>query len=190
MKEVKPMALALKDEKFTYGDYQRLSDKPRIELIDGEFYVSPAPRTYHQEIVGWLFIAMTNHADKHHLGKVYIAPTDVCFGKYNVVQPDIVFIAKKHLSIITSKNVKGSPDLVVEALSPGSTSRDQVLKKGIYEKFGVKEYWVVDPEARSIKVLTLKGKKYQEQVAGRIVRSTVLKNFEVDAGSLFRKKMD
>ena len=89
----------------------------------------------------------------HDLGKILIAPLDVVLSDEDVLQPDILFVSRGRLGIITDRNVQGAPDLVVEVLSPGTADRDRTLKRARYLRFGVREYWIVDPQSRTIEVL-------------------------------------
>lgn len=141
--------------KFTYQDYLLLSEDKRYEIIEGELFMVPAPIPYHQDIFRSLFRVLTDYAQSKNLGKVYSAPIDVVLSDENIVQPDILFISKQRLSIITEKNIQGAPDLVVEILSPGTAEKDKILKRKLYAKFGVKEFWLVDGKKKKIEVLSL-----------------------------------
>jgi len=139
--------------KLTVEDYMLFPDDgKRHEIIDGEHYMTPAPTTKHQRIS--LEISATLHAfvSQHKLGEVFAAPCDVILSAVDVVQPDVLFISAARGSIITDANIQGAPDLVVEILSAGTRKTDEIVKRKRYEHFGVKEYWVVDPELESIKV--------------------------------------
>ena len=139
--------------KWTYEDFLLFSDDgKRHELIDGEHIMSPSPFTKHQQILQQLFYALEHFLREHSLGKIFIAPMDVVLSDTDVVEPDLLFIASEHTSIITEKHIMGVPDLVVEIISTGSRKTDEIIKRRLYEQFGVKEYWVVDPELESVKV--------------------------------------
>lgn len=114
---------------------------------------------------------------------------DVVLSRENVVQPDIIFIAKQNTGII--KNIiKGVPDCLIEITSPGYVKYDRIKKYALYEKFGVKEYWIIDPANELVEVLSLENKKYQlhsyAEVKGK-VKSKVIKGFEVEIKKIFRK---
>ncbi len=141
--------------KFTYQDYLLLPEDKRYEIIEGELFMVPAPIPYHQDIFRSLFRILTDYAQSKNLGKVYSAPIDVVLSNENIVQPDILFISKERLSIIGQKNIRGAPDLVVEILSPGTAEKDKILKRKLYAKFGVKEFWLVDGKKKEIEVLSL-----------------------------------
>jgi Uma2 family endonuclease len=142
------------DIKFTYQDYLLLTDDKRYEILEGELYVVPSPNTYHQRISLRLAFALYEHVRQENLGEVFAAPYDILLSEVNVVQPDILFISKEHAGIIGENNTTGAPDLVVEILSEGTKSKDLRIKRKVYGKYGVLEYWIVDPEAKAIEVLT------------------------------------
>ncbi len=95
------------------------------------------------------------------LGRLFISPVDVVLDPENVVQPDLVFVAAKNLGIIEKRAIFGTPDLLVELLSPSSVRRDRYTKMNLYARFGVKEYWIGDPANRSLEILTLKEGRYE-----------------------------
>ncbi len=139
--------------KLTYEDYALIPDDGRRhEIIDGEHYVNPAPNTKHQRVLLRIAIALHNHVEAHQLGEVFIAPYDVILSDVDVLQPDLMFITAEHARLITAKNLQGTPDLVIEILSPSNRQYDEVLKRKQYDRFGVAEYWIVDPENDAITV--------------------------------------
>ncbi len=144
------MALAQKTKKgFTYADYLTWPDDERWELIDGEAYnMSPAPTVKHQKITGNLYILLSSHPEKRAECFVGIAPTDVVLSEYDVVQPDVFVVCDEKK--ITEANIQGSPDLIIEVLSPATALKDKREKKNLYEKYGVKEYIIVDPAAQYV----------------------------------------
>ena len=151
------------------------------ELWDGEIVMGAAPTPKHQATVFELAKALDQFVRKHELGKVFVSPIDVVLTQRRVVQPDILFISNANQSIIQDA-IRGVPDLVVEIISTGSWRRDTIDKRALYEQFGVQEYWIVDPDAGAIEVLTLKRNAYQ--VLGRftksqIVHSELLKGFKI-----------
>ena len=143
--------------KFTYEDYKSLpeSETRRYELIEGELVMVPSPNEYHQRISGRLEFILRAFVEDKNLGRVYDAPFDVVFSEEDVVQPDILFVSKERFSIITEEEIRGAPDLVVEIFSPATAERDRTYKKTLYARHGVKEYWIVDPEEKTIKVMAL-----------------------------------
>ena len=101
------------------------------------------------------------------VGEAFFAPIDVIFASEDVFQPDLVYISRERLHIITDRGLEAAPDLVVEVLSPSTRQRDLELKRSRYAHFGMEEYWLVDPEARTITVLSLTGGEYEERGTGR-----------------------
>jgi Uma2 family endonuclease len=161
------IAMATKAQiKFTYEDYKSLpySERQRFELLEGELIMAPSPNTEHQEIARELFRPLEEYIRRHNLGKIYFAPLDVVLGEpgeEQVVQPDILFVRKARRHIIREDEIRGAPDLVVEILSPATAEKDRVFKRRLYAKYGVPEYWIVDPEEETIEVLTLGERGYE-----------------------------
>jgi len=143
--------------KFTYEDYKSLpeSETKRYELLGGELVMIPSPNEYHQRISGKLEFILRAFVEDKNLGRVYDAPFDVAFSEEDVVQPDILFISKARFKIITKEEILGAPDLVIEILSPVTAERDRTYKRTLYARYGVQEYWIVDPDKKTIEVLTL-----------------------------------
>jgi len=170
--------------KWTYEDYCRLPEDGWIyEIIEGELYMSPAPKTIHQKCGGRLFAAFFNFAQQHDLGEPYYSPIDVILpGLTNPVQPDVIFIVKERLDIVKEERVEGAPDIIVEVLSPWNWFADRRKKFEIYAKAGVREYWLIDPKARTIELFTLQGGTHVligKYGVGESVRSEVLPGFAV-----------
>ncbi len=147
--------IAMKQAKvrFTYNDYLLLPEDKRYEIIDGELYMVAAPNTKHQRVSRRLGAALLQHIEQKGLGEIFIAPYDVVLSDENVVQPDILLVRKERAGVITEANLQGAPDLAVEILSPGTRNKDFELKRKAYARFGVQEYWIVDPDADTIEVL-------------------------------------
>jgi Uma2 family endonuclease len=143
-------------KKYTYADYLRTPEDERYELIEGELLMTPAPSMRHQRISGDLYSEVRAFVNENDLGNVFYAPCDVHLDNQNVVQPDILFVSKERLNIISEKNIQGAPDLVIEIISEWSAYRDLVQKKKLYARFGVKEYWIVIPEESSVEIYNLK----------------------------------
>ena len=141
--------------RWTYSDLVALpDDQMRHELIDGEHFVLPSPATTHQEISKRLFRALDAHAERHRLGEVLYAPFDIKLSPYTVLVPDLVFFTTARFAdVVNEKHAVAAPDLVVEILSPGTRRRDLGRKRAVYDREGVREYWMLDPEARSVTVL-------------------------------------
>lgn len=140
---------------FTYHDYLCLDDDKRHEVLEGDLVMTPAPSWGHQDASKRLFRILDGFVESQALGVVQFAPVDVVLSEENVLQPDLLFIAKDRKAVIKDKGVFGPPDLVVEVLSLAKPERDTVVKKRIYGKYGVREYWIVDTERKTIEVLIL-----------------------------------
>ena len=138
------------DTRLTYEDYCLLpNDGKRYEIIDGELFVTPSPFRLHQHVVTNLTYYLVDFVKKAGLGWVYAAPFDVVFSQTSVVEPDILYVSKSRAEVLTEKNIQGAPDLVVEVLSPGTLEADHTFKLKLYARFGVQEYWIIDPKGPS-----------------------------------------
>lgn len=141
------------DTRLTYEDYCLLpNDGKRYEIIDGELFVSPAPSLAHQRIITNLVYYLVDFVKKNRLGEVFAAPCDVVFSRFDVVEPDLLYVSKARAKILTAANVQGSPDLVVEVLSESTEKMDRTIKLKLYARFGVREYWMIDPAACSAEI--------------------------------------
>lgn len=155
------MAHPLSSTKFTYEDYLLFpSDGNRHELIDGEHFMTPSPITKHQKISRNLLGALYMFTQRKKCGHLFAAPMDVVLSDFDVVQPDLLFITNNRASIITEKNIQGPPDLVIEILSESSRKTDEMIKRKLYERYRVSEYWIVDPELESVKIYRFSDKGY------------------------------
>jgi len=139
--------------RLTYDDFLLFSDDgKRHEIIDGEHYVTPSPNRRHQQLLGRLHLSIAEHLRANpSQGEVYLAPFDVVLSNWDVVEPDLLLVVGDQLDILIEKNVTGTPAIVVEILSPGTRRRDLHLKRRLFERTGVREYWIVDPDARLIR---------------------------------------
>lgn len=141
---------------FRYEDLKALPENgKRYEILERDLHVSPAPKTIHQTVVVNLTSILRDFVKKHSLGFVFCAPTDVVFSPENVVQPDVLFISHANKHILTETHIQGAPDLVVEVLSESTKDVDQTIKKKIYARFGVKFYWIIDPEQKALESFLL-----------------------------------
>ena len=140
---------------WTYSEYARLPDDgQKYEVIDGEVCVTPAPGPAHQKIAGTLFRILIEYTERHRLGEV-LWDVDVLFVSGQFLRPDLVFVPSDRVNGISDRGVEVAPRLIVEVLSPHSRRIDRIKKPPRYRDFGVPEYWVVDPRARSIEVYAL-----------------------------------
>lgn len=147
---------------FTVDDLAYVPDDGKCyEIVEGELVVSPSPNRKHQRMV--LNCAeFLRKVERARYGQVYVAPFDVVLDDYNVTEPDVLFVREDRLSIIAEANVQGAPDLVVEVLSSNTRGRDLGLKARLYARYGVNEYWVVDPDTETLTVWHLTANGYRE----------------------------
>jgi Uma2 family endonuclease len=149
--------------------------------------MSPTPSFDHQKIVFRFQRVLHDWVAARQLGEVVAAPMDMVLSPHRAVQPDVLFIARDRLDII-QRVVMGQADLVVEVISPGGRNRDRIEKRDLYEQHGVKEYWIVDPEAQTVDVLVLVQGQYDlamRRGPGEIAASRLLTGFEVSVDHLF-----
>ena len=182
---------------FTYGDYITWPDEERWELIDGYAYnMSPAPSRRHQQISRELGTQITLFlADKPC--ELYYAPFDVRLPEADemdeeiitVVQPDIVVICDRKK--LDDKGCRGAPDLIIEIISPASSAKDMKIKMSLYERHGVKEYWIVHPTVNIVMVFRLDKKKmygkpevYTEEDK---IKTSILEGLEIDLDLVFKE---
>jgi Uma2 family endonuclease len=146
----------------TYDDYAALPDDGRrYELYEGELIVTPAPRPRHQLVIGNLHVLMVDHVRHHGLGEVFLSPIDVILSRITVVQPDLVYVERDRLGMVTERAIEGAPTLVVEVLSPSTTARDRGVKQVLYAQHRVPHYWIVDSTAQTMQALQLAGESYE-----------------------------
>jgi len=139
--------------RWTYDEYARLDDGKRSEVVAGKLVPAPGAGSDHQGISRDIEFALLRFVQEKGVGVVFDAPLDVVLDELNVLQPDVLFVSRPKLSIVRKAGVFGAPDLVIEILSPSTAENDRYHKRDAYERFGVKEYWIVDPENRTIEVL-------------------------------------
>ena len=152
------------DLRLTYQQYVLFPDDGnRHEIIDGDHYMSSAPGTYHQTVSRRLQYELYTKIELAGSGQVFNAPIDVQFSPYDVVQPDLVALYANPKARITPAKIIGPPELVVEIISPSTAGNDLELKRNLYERNGVGEYWIVDPHDNSIRRLVLQSGMYVDQ---------------------------
>lgn len=142
--------------------FKSLPEGTHVQLIENNLVMSPAPKFIHQRIIMNIIAGLQPFVKSNMLGQVVVAPVDVYLGAKNAFQPDIIFISKERQSIIEEDGLHGAPDLVIEILSPRTAKYDLEEKKDIYERFGVKEYWIVEPASRSVNGYFLIDDQYEE----------------------------
>ena len=145
-----------------YEVWENLPEGTLCQLVNNNLVMSPAPVNAHQLILGKIFVKLSVFTEEKQCGECRVAPYDVHFSKHNIFQPDIIFIANENLNKIESKGLVGVPDLVVEILSPGTAHVDEGEKRDVYEQYGVKEYFIVDPATKTVTPLILQGKEFVE----------------------------
>ena len=138
--------------RFSCQDCQLLPEDKRYEILDGDLCMVSSPNTKHQRVSKKLLVTLARQVEGRNLGEIFVAPYDVILSDDNIVQPDIFFIAGGRVGLVGELNLHGTPDLVIEILSAGSRKMDMETKKKIYARFGIGEYWIVDPDAEAIEV--------------------------------------
>jgi Uma2 family endonuclease len=183
------MTTAAVSKKHTYDDYRKLPEGSPCQLIGGELVMTPSPLPYHQDISRNIEFKLLKHVVEKKLGKVYDAPIDVYLEEEETYQPDLIFISNQRLRIIEKERINGAPDVVFEILSPSNAYYDMRKKFRKYEQHDVREYWIVDPEEKSVEVYINETKSFKmtQRVVGQAkVHSTVIEGFEMDLEEIFR----
>ena len=181
----------VRSSQLTYEDYLLFPDDgKRHEIIEGDHYVTPALRTKHQTISANLTVALASFVKRRGMGLVLAAPSDVILSDDNVVQPDLLFVSTARAGIVTEDNIRGAPDLVVEIVSETTRKKDEVTKRKLYERFGVQEYWVVDPELETVKIFRRAQQGYSRAVelskeANDILTTELLAGFDLALTEIF-----
>ncbi len=159
--------------------WESLPEGTLCQLINNKLIMSPAPVVIHQQVLNEINIEISIFLRKDPIGKIIISPIDVHFSKQNILQPDILFIKNEHLNIIRNRGLFGAPDLVIEILSPSTSHLDFDKKKFIYERYGVQEYFIVEPNSKSVTSFFLKDGEYEEQETTEAAIKSVLLNTEI-----------
>jgi Uma2 family endonuclease len=176
--------------KMTYEDLLLLpEDGLRHEIIDGEHYVSASPIEKHQRVSYNLTVEIGIYLREHRVGRLYYAPFDVVFSRYDVVEPDLIFISNERREILTTKNIQGAPDLLIEVLSDSNRKYDEVTKRALYERTGVSEYWIVDPVADAVRIFRRNAagryERAAELIRGDVLTSPLLPTLEIAIDAIF-----
>lgn len=159
------------------------------ELIEGLIVKKSAPSPAHQNASVNLIVAISAFIRQHDSGKLFSAPLDVFLDEHNVLEPDILFIRKDRLSIVTNNGVEGVPDLVIEILSPSTAKNDRGDKMKVYRRTGVQEYWIVDPRGLSLEIYTLRENEFElEAFAAEsgTVESKLLSGLTIEVADIFK----
>lgn len=150
--------------------WESLPEGTLCQLINNKLIMSPSPLDIHQVVLNEINIEIGLYLRKNKIGQIRIAPYDVYFSAQNILQPDLLFLKNENLIKIDKKRLFGAPDLVIEILSPSTSQLDYEEKKIIYERFGVEEYFIVDPNSKSVESFFLKNKEYEmhQELVARI----------------------
>jgi Uma2 family endonuclease len=178
--------------RWTYTEYASLPDDgQRYEILNGVLYMAPSPNGKHQDVAGEIFFYLRNHVKVNGLGLVRLAPFDVKLTPDDVVQPDVFVVLNEPSSRIAEKHIEGAPDLVIEIASPSTATYDRHNKLLAYARAEVPEYWIVDPEARTVEVLTLEARDVYQSLGvfrGKTtLPSEVLPDFSIQVEQFFYK---
>jgi Uma2 family endonuclease len=175
--------------KLTFDQFRQLPDDGKLyELVHGEVHLTPSPTTKHQIILARLHASLEAYLSKNPLGRLLFAPLDVRLSDDTALQPDLIFIAHAHSAIIHEDYIRGTPDLVVEILSPSTTAHDRTTKLPLYAEAGVGEMWIIDPQAKTVEILKLQGNKYLVEAAlagSRALSSSCFPGWELPLPDLF-----
>jgi len=181
-------------KKMTYAEFMEMEipdgDTSIYELINGEIFIKSASNTTHQRCSGKLAYEFGSYNRQKKVGEFFTAPYDVYFDEHTAgVQPDLLFVSKERNFIIKEDNgLVGVPDLIVEIVSKGSIDKDRDIKKDVYERFAVKEYWIIDPKHKTVEIYNMKEDRYRlssfAEETGKI-KSNVLPDFELEISSIF-----
>jgi Uma2 family endonuclease len=179
--------------KLTYADLLALPDDGlRHELIDGEHFVTPSPGSAHQLIAGNLHFLIRTYLVGHPIGVIMLAPFDIVLTDFDVVEPDLIYFSKPRFEeIVGERSARGAPDVAVEVLSPSTRRRDEITKRRLYERTGVREYWVVDPELETVKLYrAAEGRLVKEPElsleANDVLASPLLPDMHLPLSEIFR----
>ena len=167
-------------KKMTVAEFRELDvaddDTFFYELIDGDLVKRNAPTPKHQDILSELNDQIKPFVKQNQLGRVFFAPVDVFLDENSAPQPDYVFVSKNSEHIITGNGIEGVPTLVIEIISPTSIVRDRFTKKNLYERFGVPEYWLVDPQNQEIEIYALRDNRYELLSAATVLEGELMSN--------------
>lgn len=175
--------------RYTYDELCEVMEETNLphELWDGELIMSPTPDYFHQKLVGYIYRELHGFVAARSLGEVLLSPFDMVLSPRRSFQPDVLYLSKAKLPLI-QKILRGPADLVVEVISEHGRRRDRIDKRDIYAQHGIPEYWMIDPEARTVEVLTLVKGEYElagRYVSGQQAASVLLEGFTLDVARLF-----
>ena len=178
----------IKEKKISINYYKLLPEGAPYQLIKGKLIMTPAPNPVHQIILGRFFRTLSEFVEDKKAGMVLFSPVNLYLNDKNAFQPDIIFLSKDGNAVIKRDGIYGAPDIVIEILSPSTAHYDLREKFKVYERTGVREYWIVDPDMKTVEVYINDGGafslKYKVEVKGE-VGSTVLENFKIKLEEIF-----
>ncbi len=187
--------MEVRAKKLTYQEFRLMDfgddDPAWYELINGQIVKKQSPTLQHQKISSNIEFALRVYANKTNAGIMLHAPLDVVLDDGNAYHPDVFFVKKERSFILENAEevVMGAPDLVVEILSKSTGIYDRGIKKDIYEKYGVREYWLVEPRTNTIELYTYTEQRYKLVAlleANEVLRSIALEGFELDLAEVFK----
>ncbi len=176
---------------WTYDEYAKLPGEGRLyQIVEGVLYMAPAPYLDHQSICGKIYRYLDEHVESGGLGRVFPAPTDVELAPDTVVQPDVVVVLKANAEVLHPSRIIGAPDIVVEVASPSTATHDRHTKFQAYARAGVREYWIAEPDAKTVELLELDEKRESYNTkgvyrGGASLPSTVLPDFATPVDNFF-----
>jgi Uma2 family endonuclease len=175
--------------RLSFSDWCQFPDDARLyEIIDGELFMTPPPSIAHQRASGRIQFRLTEYLRRTQAGELFDAPVGVRLDDENVVEPDLLVVLSVHAARVGTQVIEGAPDLVVEVLSPGTARHDLGLKRELYARHGVAEYWIVDTQTRSIEVFRLETGLFTRAGLyrpGEQLTSPLLTKFELDVAEVF-----
>lgn len=187
-------------QKMTYREFREMEfdddDHFHYELLDGAMIRKASPSPQHQRLSGKIYVLFQALVTEKKLGEVFYAPIDVFLDDYNAPQPDLVFVSTAKQHLVTNDGIMGAPDLVVEIISPSSVRIDRYKKRDIYERFGIPEYWIADPQNQLVEVYVLgEGGRYESFSVASVldvdegtafpIHSSILPDLQLDIRQLF-----
>jgi Uma2 family endonuclease len=180
--------------RLTYRDFVHFPDDGRRhELIDGKHYVTPSPAIRHERLYMRLMKALMDYVEVHPIGELFGSRTDCVMSLFDVVVPDLLLITNDQARIITKKHLRGAPALVVEINSPSTRGRDRRSKRDLYARAGVREYWMIDPDANTVTVFRRPPQgevpiaATHQATAGDTLTTPLLPGFELTLPHYFRE---
>ena len=183
-------SVATLPRKWTYSDLERFpEDGPRYELYDGELWEMPAPTQIHQRCVVQCVRCLGDYGDRTG-GEACVAPLDMIFSEHDVVQPDVMFFSAARKALLDlNPRPRHAPDLAVEVLSPSTERNDRGRKLRMFARYGVPEYWLLDPSERTVEIRSLRDGEYvldSTAGCGETFRSPRFADLTCDVSWLFR----